>query len=95
MQAKIILSSLAAFSNKAVKIYAQLIIGCILQINDYHYLQKQLEHTLNHGLLEEYGRISHILAMISKRPTFSSSEQPHRAVSVRNASMANSFRSST
>ena len=48
-----------------------------------------------HGLLEEYGRISHILPAISKRPTFSLSEQPHRTVSVRNASRANSFRTST
>ena len=36
-----------------------------------------------YGLREEYGRISHTLAAISNRPTFSLSEQPHRTVNVR------------
>ena len=49
----------------------------------------------DHGLLEEYSPISRILATTSKRPTFSLSEQPHRAVSVRNASRTNSFCTST
>ena len=48
-----------------------------------------------YGLLEEYGSISHILAAIFNRPTFSLSELLHYAMSVRNASRAYSFRTST
>ena len=44
--------------------------------------KKNRQNVPKHGLLEEYGRINHILAAISKRLTFSLSEQPHVVVVV-------------